>query len=462
MCAKAMSHFDPVASVIFWVTIIFFFGMMGRYIAERLHQPGVLGELIMGVLVGNVCYYFGLQLAVILREGSAVFNIIRDILAGMPLVAAVNESINNPYYAKLVTKALSSNQGIDLIKVSYIVDVFSRYGVIFLLFMAGLESTVEDLRHTGRESLQVAVIGVLAPILLGLFITYLLLPNESFKSTLFVAATLSATSVGITARILKEMKKLQTREARTILGAAVIDDILGLIILAIVSNVVVSGVVNLGQIVQIIILASLFFGGALLIGPWVLRKAVRIFYFMEPWEAKLSISFLFMMSLAWIATLVQLATIIGAFAAGIIIHDQFFAPQERPLKKVPSIRDLVAPLEAVMAPLFFMLIGIQVKLEAFRDWHVLVIASGLILAAILGKLLSGLGGSAKDDRLLIGIGMLPRGEVGLIFASIGRTLNVISDQLFSAMILMVIVTTFVAPLWIKHRYANHKGLVHEA
>ena len=107
-----------------------------------------------------------------------------------------------------------------------------------------------------------------------------------------------------------------------------------------------------------------------------------------------------------------------------------------------------------------MLIGIQVKVESFFDWHVLVIAIGLIVAAILGKLVSGLGGSRKDDRLLIGIGMLPRGEVGLVFASIGRTLGVISDQLFSAIILMVIVTTFIAPIWLKARYAKKKVQAH--
>ena len=109
-----------------------------------------------------------------------------------------------------------------------------------------------------------------------------------------------------------------------------------------------------------------------------------------------------------------------------------------------------------MAPLFFTLIGIQVKLETFFDWHVLLVASALIVAAIIGKLVSGLGASRKDDRLLIGVGMLPRGEVGLVFASIGRTLGVISDDLFSAVILMVIVTTFITPPWLKSRYSKER------
>jgi Kef-type K+ transport system membrane component KefB len=450
-----MNHLDPVASVIFWITLIFFFGVMGRYIALRLHQPGVLGELLMGVLVGNVCYFFGMHLAIILREGSAVFDILGETLTGVPLVKAVNTFIPNPQYAQQVIGALSAKNGIDLIKIDYIIDIFSRFGVIFLLFMVGLESSVTELKRTGRASVQVAVLGVVAPIVLGLLVTALVMPNSSFNVHLFVAATLSATSVGITARVLKDMKKIDTREARTILGAAMIDDILGLIVLAIVSSLVISGVVSMGMVGQIILLAIVFFAGVLLVGPWVLQKAVRFFSFLEPWEAKFSIAFLFVMVLAWLATLVQLAAIIGAFAAGIIIHDGFFESRDRGHKNPRGIKELVAPLEALLAPLFFMLIGIQVKIESFFDWHVLLISGGLILAAILGKLISGLGGDRKDDRLLIGIGMLPRGEVGLVFASIGRTLGVIPDQLFSAIILMVIVTTLIAPVWLKARYTNH-------
>jgi len=456
----AQPHLDPAASVILWVTLLFFGGVIGRYIALRFHQPGVLGELLMGVVVGNICYFFGIELAVILREGPAIFSIMRDLLAGDSLPNAINAVIHNATSVQQMFLALSGTQGPELIKVAYVVDAFSRYGVIFLLFMVGLESSVADLKTTGRESLQVAVIGVLAPILLGLLVSYVLLPNALFSTHLFVAATLSATSVGITARVLKEMKKLGTREARTVLGAAMIDDILGLVILAIVSSLVIRGVVNMAMIGQIILFATLFFAAVLWIGPWVLRQAVRFFAFLEPWEAKLTIAFLFVMSLSWFATIVHLATIIGAFAAGVIIHDGLFKVRDGEHQRAIGIKELMAPLEAILAPLFFMLIGIQVKMETFLNGHVLVMATGLILAAILGKLISGLGANRKDDRFLIGIGMLPRGEVGLVFASIGKTLGVISDELFSAIILMVIVTTFIAPIWLKARYAKQKMHAH--
>lgn len=445
---------DPIASVIFWVTLIFLFALVGRNIAVRYHQPGVLGELMMGVVLGNLCYFGGMDLAVVLREGTAIFSIMGDILKGMPLDSAVTHTISNPHYASQVTAALSGENGNNLLKVSYVVDIFSRYGVIFLLFMVGVESSVTEMRRTGIESIRVAFIGVLAPMLLGYLVMCVFLPEMSFASSLFIAATLSATSVGITARVLNELKVLQTREARTILGAAVIDDVLGLIILAVVSALVVSGVVNVIEIGRILASAFLFFTCTLLLGPWVLKKAVNFFSFFEPWEEKLFVSFVFVMGLSWLATIAGLAAIIGAFAAGIIIHDEYFRSSVHDRRSVLSIRELLTPFEAILTPLFFMLIGIQVKLETFFDWRVLGLAGALIVAAIIGKLICGFGGSRKDDRLLIGVGMLPRGEVGLVFASIGRTLGVISDQLFSAVILMVIITTFIAPPWLKARYSR--------
>lgn len=447
-----VDHTDPVASVILGVTSLFFFAILGRYIARRFNQPGVLGELLMGVLVGNLCYFLGSNLVIILREGSSIFDIVKAMLSGIPLKQAVSSVITDPYYAHQVANALSQPHGTEFLKIAYIIDIFSRYGVIFLLFMVGLESSVKELQHTGRESICVAIIGVVAPMILGFGVAFWLMPNVSYQADLFIAATLSATSIGITARVLSEMNKLKTREAQTILGAAMMDDILGLIILAIVSGVVINGAVDGMMVGRIILYSLLFFVGTLLLGPYILRKAVYFFRFLEPWESKLIIAFLFIMSLSWLASFIQLATIIGAFSAGVILHDGYFKSGEPYQDETPSIRHLISPLESILAPMFFMAIGIQVKLETFYNWHVITLASGLIIAAIVGKLISGLGAAAKDDRLLIGIGMLPRGEVGLVFASIGRTLGVISDDLFSAIVLMVMVTTFIAPPLLKKRY----------
>jgi len=303
---------------------------------------------------------------------------------------------------------------------------------------------------------------VIAPMLLGFGVAYLLIPNGTYQSDLFIAATLSATSIGITARVLTEMKKLRTREAKIILGAAMLDDVMGLIILAVVSSLVISGVVDMMVVLRIIVSAVLFFAGTLFLGPIVLRKAIHFFRFLEPWESKLFISFLFIMMLSWLASVLQLATIIGAFTAGIILHDDYFDGKPLSKQENRSIYHLLSPLETILAPMFFIVIGIQVKLESFYHWNVIILASGLIVAAVVGKLLCGYGARTSNDRLLIGIGMLPRGEVGLVFASIGRTLGVISDDLFSAIVLMVMITTFIAPVLLKARYtAKDRKLAHE-
>jgi Kef-type K+ transport system membrane component KefB len=450
--AEGGGHSDPVTSVILGVTVLLVVAIIGRDVARRFNQPGVLGELLMGVVVGNLCYFAGVQLIVLLREGSSVFDIMKEILAGMPQNQAVAKIIPNPYYASQVSQVLAAPDGNELLKVAYSVDIFSRFGVIFLLFMVGLESSIEELKHTGKESIIVAVIGVIVPMILGFAVAHLLLPKSSYVADLFIAATLSATSIGITARVLTEMKKLQTREARTIMGAAMLDDILGLIILAVVSGVVINGSIDGMMILRIILFSVLFFAGVLWLGPIILPKAISLFKFHEDWEAKLFISFIFIMLLAWLASLVQLATIIGAFAAGVILSDDYFKKSDK-----RTIQDLVAPLESILAPMFFTLIGMQVKLETFAHWNVIILASGLIIAAIVGKVVSGWGANAKDDRLLIGLGMMPRGEVGLVFASIGRSLGVISDDLFSAVVLMVMVTTFITPPLLKSRYSKMQG-----
>jgi Kef-type K+ transport system membrane component KefB len=449
---------DPVALVIFWVTLIFAFAVLGRYIAKCCQQPGVLGELVIGVLIGNIGYFLGIKLFVILRAGGSVFNIMSAMLEGVTLNHAVFTTLVDPYYATELLDVVKNSHGVDLIKVGYILDIFARYGVIFLLFMVGLESSVTELKQSGRAATMVALLGMVSPIFLGFLVAYWLIPHVSMTTALFVAATLSATSIGITARVLSELKKLHTLEAKTILGAAMLDDVLGLVILAIVSSVVVNGNIDIFSVLQIIGSAVLFFASALLLGPWILRVSIKYFNVFALWEAKLFVSFLFVMLLAWFATTLHLASIIGSFVAGLIIHDNFFIMQNdsqcHNKQYNFSIKELVAPLEAILAPLFFTLIGIQVKLEAFKDWHVLGMAGGFIVAAVLGKLISGLGADKRCDRWLIGIGMLPRGEVGLIFASIGRSLGVLSDQVFASIVLMVFFTTLLAPPLLKMRYGT--------
>jgi Kef-type K+ transport system membrane component KefB len=413
----SLIHGDPIALVILGVTSILFFAVIGRFLARKFNQPTVVGELLMGILVGNVAWYLGVDLITVLREGPRVFDVVSQTLA-CAQCEDVATAIFGAEKGQEVVRIITGPLGGQVIQVAQTVDVFSRYGVIFLLFMVGLETDLNELRSAGTDSIRVALIGVVFPVALGFAALKLLQPSLSFNSNMFVAATLGATSIGITANVLTEMGRAQSKEGHIILGAAVCDDILGLIILAVVSGIVVSGSIDFAEV--------------------VLGRLDIV-------EAKMFTSYLFVMVLAWAANLTGLATIIGAFAAGIILSDNYFHEHDRKDSKSVSIRALIMPLEVILMPIFFILMGMQVKLETFLSWPVIVVASGLLVAAIIGKLASGLGAHKATNRLAIGIGMMPRGEVGLVFAAIGRTLGVIDDAMFSAIVLMVMVTTLIAP-----------------
>ncbi len=442
-------HGDPIAPVILGVTGILLFAIIGRFAARRFGQPTVLGELLMGILLGNVAWMMGVDLIVVLREGPRVFEIVSQTLAGAP-VDQVAIALFGDQTGQEITRIITGPQGGQVMQVAQTVDVFSRYGVIFLLFMVGLEADLDEMWAVGADSVRVAILGVLVPFALGFAALAFLQPELSLNSVMFIAATLGATSIGITSNVLRETGYNNSTEGHIILGAAVCDDILGLIILAVVSGIVVSGSVDVSEVAFVILMSSMFLVGVVKIGPWIVRFAANLMGRLDIIEAKMFTSYLFVMVLAWVANLAGLATIIGAFAAGLVLSDSFFSQHESPERGFIGIRELIMPLEVVLRPIFFILMGIQVKIEAFLSWPVISVAAGLLVAAIIGKLVCGLGARPTANRLVIGIGMLPRGEVGLVFAAIGRTLGVIDDALFSAIVLMVMITTLMAPPILKN------------
>ena len=441
-------HHDIIAPVILGITSILFFALLGRFAARRLGQPSVLGELIIGIIIGTLGYAFSIDFIEILREGTAIFDIVGEVMSGHAMREAADAVL--PNHGEHLLQILSGPHGQDYLKVAQTVDIFSRYGIIFMLFLVGLETSITELRSVGRESTLVSVIGVVVPFSLGFLVTALFLPGLALKTDLFIAATLVATSVGITARVLQDLNHQQSLSARVILGAAVIDDILGLIMLAVVTGVIVSGEFDFGHVLAIISLSLLFFVVSFWLGPKFLNFAIWLVRHLDIVEAKMFISFLFVMILAWFANLIGLATIIGAFTAGVILHDGYFRHWGDATQHRLSIKDLISPLETILVPIFFVLMGIQVKLETFMDTKVVLVALLLIVVAMAGKLVSGLGAQQGCNRLAIGIGMMPRGEVGLIFASLGKSLGVLSDSLFSSIVIMVVVTTLITPPLLKY------------
>ena len=225
-------HGDPIAPVILGVTSILLFAIVGRFTARRLGQPTAFGEVLMGIILGNVGWYLGVDLITVLREGPLVFDVVSQTLAGTP-IDEVAASVFGPVTGAEITRIVTGPQGGQVLQVAQTVDVFSRYGVIFLLFMVGLNTNLDEIRRVRADSIRVALIGVIAPFAFGFGTVLILLQDVPLSSNLFIAATLGATSIGITANVLEELGRANTPEGHIILGAAVGDDILGLIMLTV-------------------------------------------------------------------------------------------------------------------------------------------------------------------------------------------------------------------------------------
>ena len=316
--------------------------------------------------------------------------------------------------------------------------------------------------EVGWSSLLVAVLGVVAPFFLGWAVSAYFVPDEARLGHIFIGAALCATSVGITARVFKDLGKLTTREARIILGAAVIDDVLGLLILAVVAGAIKAAstgsslaifdiAVITGKALAFLVLAIVI-GRSLM--PRMLRGAGRF----ETRGVLLTVAISFCLLVAWAASKVGLAPIVGAFAAGLVLDEVHYKPPEGRVER--DLSDLLQPVSTVLVPIFFVLMGIKVDLRVFTLIDTLGFALILTVAAILGKQICALGIVERGvDRLSIGLGMIPRGEVGLIFAGIGATLMlptargvmepVINSSTFSGLVIMVLITTLVTPVALK-------------
>ena len=347
---------------------------------------------------------------------------------------------------------------VERVRADEVVSALAEIGVIILLFEVGLESDLGEMKAVGWSSLLVATLGVVAPFLLGWGVAAYFLPAAPKLGHVFIGATLCATSVGITARVLRDTGKLQTREARIILGAAVVDDVLGLLILAVVAGAIRAagegGALALRDVVVIALKSLAFLAGAIIVGRYVVPHLFRGAARMQGRGVLVSFAVAFCFLLAWVASLVGLAPIVGAFAAGLVLDEIHFEPfVERGERRVP---ELLAPVSALLVPVFFVLTGLRVDLKAFARVEILGFAAALTLVAILGKQACSLGVVGRGvNRLAVGLGMIPRGEVGLIFAGIGATLwlpgaggarvPVVDASVFGAVVIMVLVTTLVTP-----------------
>jgi Kef-type K+ transport system membrane component KefB len=365
-------------------------------LAERVGQPAVLGELVAGMLLGG------------------------SVLGVVPVGGSAAE----------------------------VVHVFAELGVVLLLFEIGLETDLREMFRVGTASLSVATVGVALPFALG-FAYWAYLPHAASGGTtdltiaaIFVGATLTATSVGITARVLSDLSCMNTQEAKIIIGAAVIDDVIGLVILTVVSGMAAGASVSPVGIVRVSAVAVGFLVIAVLVGRFAVPLLFDLVVRMRVRYVLLVFAIAFALGLSAVAAVAGSALIIGAFAAGIILSGT---------NQFDTIEREVRPVASIFAPIFFVSVGASFNLRLLDPTQagsagLLGVAAALIVLAIVGKVAAGWAAPwVPFRRIVVGVGMVPRGEVGLIFADIGRRTGVLNEAVFGAVLLMIMVTTFLAP-----------------
>ncbi|MGQ9870006.1 cation:proton antiporter [Leptodesmis sp.] len=413
-----------LAGVLLSLVMIYLASKLGGELCARIDLPPVLGELVGGVLIG----VSALDLLVFPEggedgSGSLLMHLLQTTSTLTP------ESLTSVFTAQ-----------------SEVISVLAELGVVILLFEIGLESNLKELIRVGPQAMVVAVVGVITPFVLGTG-GLLWFFHTPVVPAIFAGAALTATSIGITAKVLAEIQKLTSGEGQIIIGAAVLDDVLGIIVLAVVASLAREGQVQVGNVIYLIVSAGVFLVGSIWLGrllnPLLMSLMERLQTRGKVLIPALTIAFL----LAYIADVIQLEAILGAFAAGLILAET---------DKREDLIKQVVPIADILVPVFFIVVGARTDVSVLNPFvrenrEGLIIASFLILVAIVGKVVTGLTvfGKPGINRLAIGVGMIPRGEVGLVFAAVGSASGVLSKPLEAAIIVMVILTTFLAPPFLR-------------
>jgi Kef-type K+ transport system membrane component KefB len=409
-----------LTGVLMTIVVIYAMSKLGGELSKRVGLPPVLGELLGGVLVG----VSALHLIVFPESGS---------LATDSLMMTILQQLGN--LDAIAVEHIFESQ-------SEVISVLAELGVIVLLFEIGLESDLRELTKVGSQAAVVAVVGVVAPFLLGT-VGLVTLFHAPIIPAIFAGAALTATSIGITSKVLSDLGQLKSTEGTIIVGAAVIDDVLGIIVLAVVASLAKTGEVDLLNVVYLIVGASTFLLGSILLGKFFNKSFEAVATKLQTRGALLIPACAFALIMAIIANTIHLEAILGAFAAGLVLD-------ETDLRK--ELDRLVMPVADLLVPIFFVTVGAKADLGVLNPFVEenragLIIATFLVVVAIVGKVITGWAvfGKPGINRLAVGFGMIPRGEVGLVFAGIGSASGVLDKPLEAAIIVMVIVTTFIAP-----------------
>jgi len=341
------------------------------------------------------------------------------------------------------------------------IRLLAQIGIIMLLFEVGLETDVGRLIATGLRALSVATLGFVLPFVLGFAVSYWLF-GLSLMAALFVGGTLTATSIGITVRVLTDLKRHHSREAQVVLGAAVIDDVMGVVLLAVLYEFYLGGGIKLANAGKVALFVGVFFILAPLVAKLISLLIKRVESATEiPGLIPTAIVSL-VLFFAWLAHAIGAPELLGGFAAGLALSRRFFFPLGIAIRADPDfahrIEGQMGPIIHLFTPIFFVSVGLSLNLREI-DWSstfIWTFSLSVFALAMLGKLIGGLVSGEKGLRaLIVGLAMSPRGEVGLIFAELGRTSGIMNAELYAAMVIVIVFTTFLPPLVIKELYRRY-------
>jgi Kef-type K+ transport system membrane component KefB len=335
---------------------------------------------------------------------------------------------------------------LGLVEVGEVLRVFSELGVVFLLFWVGLETRLSEMRAVGKLAVTVGGAGVVVPFLAGVGLGLAL--GESSETSVFLGAALAATSAGITSASFLDLGIARTRAARTVLGAAVVDDILALILLSVAVGMAADGGVDAGKIALALGVATAFVAFVALGGARLLQSRPKLLESPRFAETPLLPAVILCLGLAAFSAKIGLAALIGAFLAGMIVAET---------KDQSSIEEEVKPLYSFFPPFFFAFIGIELDLGALLDGHALWLLALVTVLAAATKLVPtylAARGLGRHEAAIVGVGMVPRGEVGIVVASIGAAAGVVDAELFAVVVGMAVLTTLAAPFALKRLKAS--------
>ncbi len=346
--------------------------------------------------------------------------------------------------------------------------LMAEIGIILLLFEVGLSTDIKRLIRSGRKSTIVAIVGFIAPLLFGFSIAFWLF-ELSLLVSLFIGGTLTATSIGITVRVLTDLKINNSHQGQIVLGAAVLDDILGVMLLALLYEFSIGGGVNWVNAAKVLVFVSAFFVLAPMLAK-VMSMVIKRFHANSEIPGLIPTTIVsLVLFFAWLAHVVGAPELLGGFAAGLALSRRFFLPLGVTLRKDESfakaIEQEMQPIISLFTPIFFVVVGLSINLRAI-DWsspQVWIFSFVLLAAAIVGKLIGSF--FIRENlasKIMIGMSMVPRGEVGLIFAELGRFSGIFNNEIHAGMVIVIVLTTIIPPFTMKYFYKRYSHLLVEA